>query len=418
MTLPRIQPLLALLLAGLVACGTPNDAQHRTGVAAPQVTAQAGGSVSGTPSPDTAAPDSTDYWGSFECGLHHLARTRAVVWAHPADIQLHAFADAQTVSFEISVSKVVWTRASTTIEPGRPLTVTVYTDYTRSPASLEGTVAKFLWPALTTGTDQLLTLRDDPYSRSEFELDGLIDDSFGLRFIPESCKFSEHFASFAKRLGRPANLSLYVDYASEIEKTEQCLAQLSADPAARYDCPAPMDEVADRASHELTEPTVLTTSRDELWNASDPTTRSLTFDQVPADVVDNLVLLGIHVEYRGNPSESIYSFRCKLGVSFSWGTQGLFPVFPVAACKDSQLELTMLGADGSQVVLGAIDPTQFEVQEGMAVEINFESAPPSMSVRALQDGELEKITGWNSSILEGLRTKYSTASTVAVGPNG
>jgi hypothetical protein len=329
--------------------------------------------------------------------------------AHPAKVQSGEFADAETVAVDIEVSKVIWSRADTQVSVGSNVTTTVFTDYVNSPGSLKGTVAEVLWPDPVTATDQLVTLRYDPYGRSEFELDGLLSKADGLGFVPDVCQFTTQFMNLARRLGRTPDLSLYIDYATEIEQNEKCQAGAAAVTSSPPSCPAPIDEVANRTSHGVPEPPGL--SADEIWRNSDPATRSLAFADVPADLVDKLVLLGVHVVFKGKPLNSIFTMRCELGVGVSWAPQGLAPVFPVSTCRDSPLEV--LVGDGSEgsTVIGKIDPSTFNSQDGMEVVIDFQSDPIIVSSRALNPGELEQITGWDAATLEGLRLQYSTPST-------
>ena len=143
---------------------------------------------------------------------------------------------------------------------GSSITITVYTDFLNSPGSLKGTEAEELWPALSTGTDQLVSLYDDSYGRSEFQMLGIVLGPSGLDLprTEAACEFKEHFAELARRLGRAADLSLFTDYAAEIELYEMCFEIASRETSSSRTCPAPIAEIADRVSRSQPEPTIVT----------------------------------------------------------------------------------------------------------------------------------------------------------------
>ena len=359
--------------------------------------------------PNTAPDSNVDFWGPEGCGLHRLVDSAAVVLAHPAPVQTNAFSDEQTVAFDIEISKVLWSRADVSLPAGSSITVTVYADFANSPGTLTGTVVEALWPDRATRTDHPVRLVFDGYGRSEFGLTGLPLDSNYQSAGDVECKFTEHFAELARRLDRTADLSLYIDYAAEIEQYGLCFYIASNETSSSRTCPNPIDEIADRVSRSLPEPTIVTA--DEAWRNSDPANRWIAFADVPSEIVDKLVLLGVHVEFKGTPRNAIYTMRCRLGVGASFGPQGVSPVFPVATCKDSPLEVLVGDGSKGDTVIGTIDPSSFDIQNGMAIVIDFETAPISMSTRALKPGELETITGFDAATIEDLRERYSTPST-------
>lgn len=147
-------------------------------------------------------------------------------------------------------------------------------------------------------------------------------------------------SDWAERLGRTPDLSTFVEFATAIDIYYACENGEPGYPVLG-DARCPRADIVDTAvfaSQEYTPPTPV--DPDTVWRNAPPESRSLEFEAVPDDIAQQLVLLGVHVEFVGEAPGALYSFRCALGVSRLWGEDGLGALLPVSACRESPLQLT------------------------------------------------------------------------------
>ncbi|MEQ1701862.1 MAG: hypothetical protein ABMA25_17275 [Ilumatobacteraceae bacterium] len=196
-----------------------------------------------TSSTEPFVDDSADYWSRENCGLESFARLTAIVTASPVERGgNHEYA----FSIDLAITDITWQRASAglavTVE-GAPIAVSVYADLE---ADYRRSIAGRFWPVIEDAAPRLIGLMADPLDATRLTLSSLdLSDPDEVRDVLRLCEFDQHFADLGERLGRPGDLSLLIDFATEIELYEACFA------AATEECPVAISLAADLASHEM-----------------------------------------------------------------------------------------------------------------------------------------------------------------------
>jgi hypothetical protein len=335
------------------------------------------------------------------CRLGYRIRTRALVWAVPIG-EPKPLVDQQTARLTIKVAAVEWLRSDVLIPPDDEVEVTVYLDQESSKGlDLTGSAAGYLWQFGERSEPALVSLRYDPYQRTEFELAGYSTDPLKEVPLAPQCEFDEKFATFASMTGRSADVELLVDVAREQERVEVCQINQERDCSSRLlDALDAVDNDAMASAEDV----------NAAWWSSDPTVRSLTFASVPAEVAARLVLSGVHVRYESPLDDVVFLLRCSLGVGYAWTYAGTAPVLPVASCRGEETQVVV--DDGlRQVVIGTIPSSLFERPSGVEVTISGESGNLKAVSAPLADGMIEKLTGLDAVSVDELRRQYSTPST-------
>ena len=58
-------------------------------------------------------------------------------------------------------------------------------------------------------------------------------------------------------------------------------------------------------------------------------------------------------------------------------------------------------------MIGEVQPADFDVENGVWIQVDFVAGDAVFSSRPLAEGEAEQITGWSTETLEQLRQTYS-----------
>lgn len=201
-------------------------------------------SATSSTSTEPFVDDSADFWSRENCGLESFARLTAIVTAFPVERGGdHEFA----FSLDLVITDITWQRAAAGLAvtaDGAPLAVTVYADLE---ADYRRSIAGRFWPVIEDAAPRLIGLMADPLDASRLTLSSLdLGDSDEVRDVLRLCEFDQHFEDLGARLGRPGDLNLLIDFATEIEVYEACFAA-----AVTEECPAPISLAADLASHEI-----------------------------------------------------------------------------------------------------------------------------------------------------------------------
>lgn len=127
---------------------------------------------------------------------------------------------------------------------------------------------------------------------------------------------------------------------------------------------------------------------EEEWMAMPVDSRDLADGLVLESFESRLDVFAVSIVMDGTRAVGDLTFRCDLGVGYAVVSNFPAIVRPLVTCIDATTEVTF---DGELV--GTIDPSQFDKDNGIEVAIRDLRTSPSITVRTLARGELEDLTG-------------------------
>lgn len=377
---------LAYVVVVLVSCGTNDGSQPALGtqVSAPGPTAP---SLTSAPTEDSSSNEGCEL---LRLGLFDQIVSVRVPAMVPARIaKRDGFPDTPIVVVQVDDVILKSPTATTIVRPGTSIELAIYTG---TGESLKDSYFGAAFDAGSTATALLFTDYTGAAAQTPVflsELDG------SLTLFPDSCNDAQRLEDLNLRVGGPGidAIGLLADLNTINSGSDSCvIAKCSAIKDALLPLP----------------PDVPT------WNELAPNQRNVNMQEVPLDVLPELLLVGVVVSYDSEIAQGVFKFGCELGGSVGWATDARPTLLPVSACRRFDLVLSFEDFDGNLSQVGVISSEIINEAErdGLAISLASDSAsslPAIAGIRLLKDGDLEKLVGMTSEQLETLRRTYSGA---------
>lgn len=142
---------------------------------------------------------------------------------------------------------------------------------------------------------------------------------------------------------------------------------------------------------------------EEAWLALPVDSRDLRYGVVPKSFESRIDVFAVSIVVAGDLGVGDLSFRCDLGVGYAAVTNFQNIVRPLTTCTDAPTEVSFNGK-----VIATIDPGQMSKELGFEVSIRGPESLPSLSVRTLDKGELETLSGMTRQQLKEMEATIKT----------